>query len=451
MESKPSIVLENGLDLREVLTTGSILHINEDYAADDGLEDQGKVATSNVDFIGQPVKSFAQLEKSMTPVDATGFVKKKILEEGGGLPLHKGCTVFVAFSGYWENEPEPFDVKNLDKPLVVDLSDSGLLPGLQIAIETMFVGEVSVFLLSHQVMYGELGIPPRIKPKATSVFYIKLIKSILTPTEKVDYSEPNTFQRLYHEVKLLYASGAALYKSRNYMAAINLFRKAVYMLHRCRLADESEEEKQEKMLKKLYTNLAICYNATKQPLKACVACNEMNRLNSLWNNGKVLFQNAKALRMIGQYDDAEKKLRRAIKLCPTSEEIKAELELLQNTRESCNQARLVMENPSAEASDAFKKEVDDLIKNFKENVNLCKLTLPGTLNSAEVEYIKTACARENLFYNKIQKDFALDKDEGRFTAGESNESESHENLYESMSLISEAYSDSIIDVCKSEP
>ncbi|KAJ2944574.1 hypothetical protein O0L34_g3925 [Tuta absoluta] len=448
MESKPSVVLENELDLRKVLTTGSILHINEDYAVDDGTEDLGKIATSNVDFIGQPVKSFAQLEKSMTPVDATGFVKKKILEEGGGLPLHEGCTVFVAFSGYWENEPEPFDVKNLDKPLILDLSDSGLLPGLQMAIETMLVGEVSVFLLSYQVMYGELGIPPRIKPKATSVFYIKLIKSILTPKEKVDYSEPNTFQKLYHEVKLLYASGVCLYKSKNYTAAINLFRKAVYMLHRSRLADESEEEKQEKMLKKLYTNLAICYNATKQPLKACVACNEMNRLNSLWNNGKVLFQNAKALRMIGQYDDAEKKLRRAIKLSPNSEEIKAELALLQNTKESCNQARLVMENPTVEASDAFKKEVDDLIKNFKENANVCKLILPGSLNTAEVEYIKEACTREHLFYNKIQKDFALDKDAGR--PSDNNESESHENLYESTSMISEAYSDSIIDVRKSE-
>lgn len=66
---------------------------------------------------------------------------------------------------------------------IADLSDSGLLPGLQIAVESMLVGELSIFLLSYELMYGELGITPRIKPKADCVFYVKLIKSIVTPTE----------------------------------------------------------------------------------------------------------------------------------------------------------------------------------------------------------------------------------------------------------------------------
>jgi FKBP-type peptidyl-prolyl cis-trans isomerase len=63
---------------------------------------------------------------------------------------------------------------------VVDLKDSGLLPGLEIAIRSMIVGETSIFLLTHQVMYGEMGIPPRIKAKASCVFYIKLLKCIIT-------------------------------------------------------------------------------------------------------------------------------------------------------------------------------------------------------------------------------------------------------------------------------
>lgn len=51
------------------------------------------------------------------------------------------------------------------------------------AIKSMLVGETSVFLLSYKVMYGDLGVPPRIKPKADCVVYIKLIKSILTPKD----------------------------------------------------------------------------------------------------------------------------------------------------------------------------------------------------------------------------------------------------------------------------
>ncbi|XP_049864831.1 inactive peptidyl-prolyl cis-trans isomerase shutdown-like [Pectinophora gossypiella] len=436
MDLKPSIALEDGLDLKQILTTGSTLKINADYDESEIQLEPDRCGAKTVDFIGCPVKSFAELEKQLTPVDAAGFVKKKILEEGGGFPLHRGCTVHVAFSGYWENDPEPFDVTKSDKPLIVDMNDSGLLPGLQMAIESMLVGEMSVFLLTYLVMYGELGIPPRIKPKANCVFYVKLIKSTVTPKEKLDLREPNVFDRVYHEVKMLYASGAVLYKSKNFPAAIQLFRKAIFMLHKCRLADENEEQKQEKMLLKLYTNLAVCYNIIKQPQKACIACNELNRLNNLWNNGKVLFQNAKALRMIGEFDGAEKRLRRAMKLCPDRRELEEELQLIQKTRESCNQSKLIMKNISnqkEEASHEFKREVDNLIKNFKENSELFKLTIPGSLNDAEKDYIREACVREHLLFNKVNKDYALDKEERTSEASEDTTQDSNEDkLYDEL-------------------
>lgn len=233
---------------------------------------------------------------------------------------------------------------------------------------------------------------------------------------EINFSEPNMFQRVDLQVKKLYSSGLTLHKCHNFMAAIQLFRKSVFMLHKCRLADEKEEEKQEKWLKKLYLNLAICYNRVEQPLKACIACNELNRLNSLWNSKKALFQNAKALRMIGQYDAAEKRLLRAQKISPnkdTDKDLVEEHNLLQKTRDACDQSKLLFKHvhgPSMELiSDAFKEEVVTLIKNFKENVNLCKLTLPGGLNTVELQYIKDTCIRENLFYSRIEKDYALDK------------------------------------------
>lgn len=234
--------------------------------------------------------------------------------------------------------------------------------------------------------------------------------------------EKNAFQRIYHEVKLMYGSGVTLYKINNYAAAIHIFRKAVYMLHNCRLADENDERQQEKMLKKLYINLAVCYNISKQPLKACVACNELKRLNSLWNNGKVLLQNAKALRMIGQFEPALKKLQRAKKLCPDKKEIDAEFELIQRMEKSCNISKLRMERIGLSlevVSKDFKMEVDNLLKNFKENVDLCKLVLPGHLNCVETEYIKEACGRENVFFNNFHKDFVLDKDEVKSSQSES--------------------------------
>lgn len=65
----------------------------------------------------------------------------------------------------------------------VDLRNNGILPGLEMAIKTMLVGELSLFILSHEVMYGEMGIPPRIKPASLCAFYIKLLRSVLTPKQ----------------------------------------------------------------------------------------------------------------------------------------------------------------------------------------------------------------------------------------------------------------------------
>ncbi|XP_060802707.1 inactive peptidyl-prolyl cis-trans isomerase FKBP6 [Amyelois transitella] len=427
MESKTAFALEDGIDLRKVVTTGSVLQINLDYDDTEYVAEAERAESKIVDIIGSPVMDFKKFEENLTPVDTDGFVKKKIMEEGGGLPLHEGCTVSIAFSGYWECESEPFDMKSCRKPMVVDLKENGLLPGLQTAIMSMLVGEMSVFLLSHQVMYGEMGIPPRIRPKASCVFYIKLVRSILTPKEgKIDFSESNLFKRIYKEVTMLYSSGVTLHKSNNTSAAIQLFKKAVNMLHKCRLADETEEKIQEKMLIKLYINLAVCYNKIKQPLRACTACNELNRLNSLWNNGKALFHNAKSLRMIGEFDGAEKRLKRAMKLCTNAKdsilkEFNNEYELLEKTRNSCNQNKLLgkkIVNNLELISDDFKKEFDTLIKNFKENSNLCKLKLPKGLNSLEIAYVKESCIRNNVFFSIIKKDCIQDNEGGNFVSAD---------------------------------
>lgn len=223
------------------------------------------------------------------------------------------------------------------------------------------------------------------------------------------------FDRVRHEVQLFYSSGIILFKTNNYTAAIREFKKAVNMIHKCRLADRDEEVKQEMLLKKLYLNLAVCHNKLKQPLRACTACNELNRLNGLWKNEKALFQNAKALRMIGDFDGAEKKLKAAMELS-SNDSLIAELNLVYKLKESCNKKKLMsnrlLHNTNDNlVSDHFKSDVDDLIKKFKENVNLCKFTLPGDLNNAEKEYFKEACIKENLYFTEYNMNCLLEKDE----------------------------------------
>lgn len=103
---------------REVLTTGSVLQINEDYENAEYNLEFDKPRAKTVDCIGEPVMSLLELQNNLHDVDPNGFVKKKILEEGGGFDLGKSNTVHIAFSGYWEKELEPFDIRKPDKPLV---------------------------------------------------------------------------------------------------------------------------------------------------------------------------------------------------------------------------------------------------------------------------------------------------------------------------------------------
>lgn len=110
------------INFREVVTTGSILHINQEFDVDDlKAEENNDDLAPQVDILGQPVPNFATFSENFEAIKETEYVKKKIIVEGGGLPLHEGCTVFIAYSGYWENQEEPFDVVPLKKPMVSNI------------------------------------------------------------------------------------------------------------------------------------------------------------------------------------------------------------------------------------------------------------------------------------------------------------------------------------------
>lgn len=214
---------------------------------------------------------------------------------------------------------------------------------------------------------------------------------------------------------LLHTSGIELSKTQNLHAAISLFKKAVNILHRARLADEAEEKLQEKMLIKLYTNLAICNNKVKQPLQACVACNELHRLKNIWSDSKIMFTNGKALRMIGAYDEAERRLKRALKLTPNKPEIMAELELLKRDRETLalrKMASIQIAGKSGElVSKEFREEVDAILKNFKMDPEMRSMELPAGLGAAEKDFIKKVCIRENLFCATVDDAIRMDRDD----------------------------------------
>lgn len=93
-----------------------------------------------------------------------------------------------------------------------------------------------------------------------------------------------------------------------------------------RLADESEQELQQKLLCKCYVNLGICYNAQKKHPQACRFCRLVLDVHP--THTKALFHYARALVALGDFKQARIYLLKAHTQDRTNPEVNQELTLL---------------------------------------------------------------------------------------------------------------------------
>lgn len=225
--------------------------------------------------------------------------------------------------------------------------------------------------------------------------------------------ETTCFKGIYEKAVALHLTGKMSFSKKQYHFAIKSFKSAVHYLEVCRLRDEEEEKKQNKFLGKLYSNLAICYNMTKQPLKACSMCNHLNYLGLLKDNSKALFHNGRALIMIGDYKAALRKLQAAEKLDKECPNIKAELALLQEKWDLRIKNEEILRNNLEHTFKAYREchNVETLSKEFTESIesfctslsneeNVIKASLPDGLTELESEEVRRVARKHQLFFNK---------------------------------------------------
>lgn len=151
-------------------------------------------------------------------------------------------------------------------------------------------GETSWFWLSYNVMFGELGVPPRVSknltffrlntieffllsqvpPKTDLLFEIKLVKFIEIgdenaaellndATTKINF----TFAEVDEQVKNVMTNARAMFKMNNFGKATEMYLKAVRALEFCNMNNEDEQKQQKLYLINLYKNLCVCYNKRK--------------------------------------------------------------------------------------------------------------------------------------------------------------------------------------------
>lgn len=225
--------------------------------------------------------------------------------------------------------------------------------------------------------------------------------------------ETSCFKGIYEKAVALHLTGKMFFSKKQYHYAISSFKSAVHYLEVCRLRDEEEEKKQSKFLGKLYSNLAICYNMTKLPLKACCMCNNLNYLGLLYNNSKALFHNGRALMMIGDYGAALRKLQAAAKLDRNCPNIKAEMALLKEKWDSRIKNEEILRNTFEHTFKEYRegRNVETLSEEFTESIeNFCtsllneedvmKASLPEGLTELESEEVRRVARKHQLFFDE---------------------------------------------------
>lgn len=271
----------------------------------------------------------------------------------------------------------------------------------------MTVGEESQFLISYRALFGAMGCPPRIKPKADALYIITVLEATNIgddqALESISNEDKNKFSVVKTKVYILMNSAREKYKTGRTNDAIRSWRKAVEVLQFCQLKDMTEQAEQTALLETLFTNLAVSYNKEDRPLQTLSIINDLRRIADVNQMCKVLFQEGRALIKIGEYDKAKTKLAKALNLQPLNKEVVKELELLEkrmikSSREEKEMAqralnfkplpKVIEVKEIEKVSEDFKIEIKKQVLVFVNDENALKLKLIDNLSSAEMMFIE---------------------------------------------------------------
>lgn len=400
---------------RDLFKNGGRFKINSDFIDNNDNDDlfpELETGEELPETIPSPWQlSFNELRVLMKPLPAPNqTIYRKLIKEGKGASYVAGekCRVTIHYSGYWERATQPFDSTFLQgQPLTFHPGKEEILLGIELAVLSMCVGEESQFVIPYQFLFGELGCPQRIQPRADGLFSIHLLKITQVGDEsavdQISQSDRTKFSVVLPKAKDVYMNGKDLFARHEFNSAIRMFHKAVNSLECCKLANEAEQREQTDFLIKMYTNLAVCYNKSDMPKKACLMCNEIERISPISRNCKALFQHGRALLKLGEFQRAQIKLTQARRMQPSNPEISKELKLLSGMLIKHAQAEKDIWQRAFGNQQATKKtkkgeDVDSLtsqlasitlecLNDFEKNPQMRQMTFPAGLTNEELNRV----------------------------------------------------------------
>uniref|UniRef100_A0A1B0G7Q4 peptidylprolyl isomerase n=1 Tax=Glossina morsitans morsitans TaxID=37546 RepID=A0A1B0G7Q4_GLOMM len=432
-ESKTGNFLKDPLSLHDLIETGCNFEISTNFDEDaahkifdelnlgsDEEDDNDNRRSSDElrDLVSPWLQPFAELKENMLQINPYLWKKvTKVGKESEPVVPFRNARVSLRYNAYWEGQGAPFDSSFLRGSSLTFYTGLGeVLEGLEAAVCTMHSGEHSQFVISYHLLFREMGCPPRIKPKADALFIIELLSYNLVGDIDADLQispeDKTKFPVVIGKVKDIHLKGLDFFRQGLYRNASRAFEKAAEMLKFCRLANEEEEEEQKNFLIKLFTNLAVCYIKVNLPSRTCIVCKEIRQLTNNKPSCKALFQEGRALLMLGEYKRARELLVKAQYMEPHNNDIGNELKILdtrysrykENERSIWTKAMGIIKSKDDD-QDTLKKddnlneleeEMLKLLQNFKDDESQNKLCFPAGFTSKEVDIIDNLAKRLEL-------------------------------------------------------
>lgn len=257
-------------------------------------------------------------------------------------------TVVVHYSLYLEGQDEPCDSTTLrGRAERYRLDVGSLLLGVELAIKSMKKKEKAEFLLEPDYAFGRMGCPPRIPQKAQILAKIELIDfakeaeaEALLAIPPEDRVKEKSFGEIEKVAKDENKEGTEYVKGEEWKMAAKRYGNGIKLLEDCEMANEGEEERQKKLLLKLYLNRSHCNINVQFPKKACLDLQKALEIEP--SNPKALFRLGKAKRMLGNDNDAMRLFQKALRVRPGDTDIGREISSLnaQMSRERANERAL---------------------------------------------------------------------------------------------------------------
>ncbi|CAF1529131.1 unnamed protein product [Rotaria magnacalcarata] len=279
-----------------------------------------------------------------------GGIWKEIIHNGIGQKPTVTASVRLHYYAYFEHRDEPFDTSfKRRRPLEFRLGKFEVLPGIDLAVSTMQRRERAKFIISSDLLYGELGCAPHIPESAWCLYVIELLTTNESSTvvhddqllikTTINKQQIDDFAKRIRLAQTLRNTGNEEYANGQLDRALRSYNKARQLIHnKVTLIDGKQEEQYHQLLLKLHLNSAQCYLRLDNYEKCFRACRDTLIIEP--NNLKALFRASVSLRSLNQLDAAEKYISKALSIDPQNRDILMEVIKLKEALDSAMQATI---------------------------------------------------------------------------------------------------------------